>query len=196
MDQTAFFACDDPSAMASYLPVYPPLQPAHGSVQPSPNMGGLVYPVTPTTPHGVFGMDLGISTQQDLLHQGRTGTAIDPYTNAGFVESNYNLMQVYDSSSTQESIKGDPDAPRGVDLRAVPTNIRLSTEQRLPTARRGPFKDNEQRQKTARTRKMGSCIRCRIQRIRVSRSTCRVLVFGRKVVRGELKDEAESTLPL
>lgn len=34
--------------------------------------------------------------------------------------------------------------------------------------RRGPFKDQEARQKTAETRKRGSCIRCRMQRIRVS----------------------------
>ncbi|OAA68489.1 hypothetical protein SPI_00684 [Niveomyces insectorum RCEF 264] len=33
-------------------------------------------------------------------------------------------------------------------------------------ARRGPFKDHVERQKTAQTRKIGSCIRCRMQRIR------------------------------
>lgn len=33
--------------------------------------------------------------------------------------------------------------------------------------RRGPFKDMEKRKETATTRKMGSCIRCRMQRIRV-----------------------------
>jgi len=37
----------------------------------------------------------------------------------------------------------------------------------MPT-RRGPFKDTTAREKTARTRKMGSCIRCKMQRIRVS----------------------------
>jgi hypothetical protein len=37
-------------------------------------------------------------------------------------------------------------------------------------ARRGPFKDSGQRELTARTRKIGSCIRCRMQRIRVSTS--------------------------
>ncbi|KAK4231805.1 hypothetical protein QBC38DRAFT_204776 [Podospora fimiseda] len=42
----------------------------------------------------------------------------------------------------------------------------LRTHTRPPAAKRGPFKDNEQRLKTALTRKMGSCIRCRMQRIR------------------------------
>jgi hypothetical protein len=34
--------------------------------------------------------------------------------------------------------------------------------------KRGPFKDPNLREQTAQTRKMGSCIRCRMQRIRVS----------------------------
>lgn len=41
----------------------------------------------------------------------------------------------------------------------------------LPNQRggkRGPFKDRAAREKTAHTRKIGSCIRCRMQRIRVS----------------------------
>lgn len=41
----------------------------------------------------------------------------------------------------------------------------------LPTQRngkRGPFRDQSLREQTAQTRKMGSCIRCRMQRIRVS----------------------------
>lgn len=38
---------------------------------------------------------------------------------------------------------------------------------RPPAARRGPFKDQADRQKTAQTRIDGCCIRCRMQRIRV-----------------------------
>lgn len=34
--------------------------------------------------------------------------------------------------------------------------------------KRGPFRDQSLREQTAQTRKMGSCIRCRMQRIRVS----------------------------
>lgn len=40
------------------------------------------------------------------------------------------------------------------------------TQKPAPT-RRGPFKDPQARIRTAQTRKMGSCIRCRMQRIRV-----------------------------
>ncbi|RYP55007.1 hypothetical protein DL768_000323 [Monosporascus sp. mg162] len=45
-------------------------------------------------------------------------------------------------------------------LGIVPTN------QRPPQAKRGPFKTDNERQATAETRKIGSCIRCRMQRIR------------------------------
>ena len=37
-----------------------------------------------------------------------------------------------------------------------------------PAARRGPFKNQNDRLRTAQTRRDGSCIRCRMQRIRVS----------------------------
>ncbi|KAJ2907079.1 hypothetical protein MKZ38_008647 [Zalerion maritima] len=37
---------------------------------------------------------------------------------------------------------------------------------RPPSAKRGPFKNNADREKTAQTRRIGSCIRCRMQRIR------------------------------
>ncbi|RYP23053.1 hypothetical protein DL765_001308 [Monosporascus sp. GIB2] len=40
------------------------------------------------------------------------------------------------------------------------------TNQRPPQAKRGPFKTDDERQATAETRKIGSCIRCRMQRIR------------------------------
>ena len=42
------------------------------------------------------------------------------------------------------------------------------TNQRPAQAKRGPFKTTKERQATAETRKIGSCIRCRMQRIRVS----------------------------
>lgn len=41
--------------------------------------------------------------------------------------------------------------------------------QKPPAAKRGPFKSTADRQQTAMTRKNGSCIRCRMQRIRVGR---------------------------
>lgn len=48
--------------------------------------------------------------------------------------------------------------------------------QRRPPARRGPFQDPTQREQTAQTRRIGSCIRCRMQRIRVSRRQPQVIL--------------------
>lgn len=46
-------------------------------------------------------------------------------------------------------------------------DVMLSNPLNRPAARRGPFKNNDDREKTAQTRKIGSCVRCRMQRIRV-----------------------------
>lgn len=40
-----------------------------------------------------------------------------------------------------------------------------------PSTKRGPFKNQEKRQQTAHVRKIGSCIRCRMQRIRCETNT-------------------------
>ncbi|KAJ0100752.1 hypothetical protein J7T55_003960 [Diaporthe amygdali] len=40
-----------------------------------------------------------------------------------------------------------------------------------PTTRRGPFRNQEKRKETAQVRKIGSCIRCRMQRIRCEANT-------------------------
>lgn len=44
--------------------------------------------------------------------------------------------------------------------------------QKPPVAKRGPFSNKQKREQTAETRKIGSCIRCRMQRIRVSVLEC------------------------
>ncbi|KAH8161944.1 hypothetical protein CIB48_g6303, partial [Xylaria polymorpha] len=42
----------------------------------------------------------------------------------------------------------------------------VQPNQRPPPARRGPFRNQHDRERTAETRRIGSCIRCRMQRIR------------------------------
>jgi hypothetical protein len=49
-----------------------------------------------------------------------------------------------------------------------PAVILLQSNQKAPASKRGPFATKEARDETAATRKRGSCIRCRMQRIRVS----------------------------
>lgn len=69
-----------------------------------------------------------------------------------------------------ESFDYFPLVPQGGGLALVLPN------QKPPATKRGPFKDLQKREKTAQVRKIGSCIRCRMQRIRVSRMrTCNIL---------------------
>lgn len=49
------------------------------------------------------------------------------------------------------------------------SDIMTPVQQKPAPTKRGPFKDPQKRIRTAQTRKMGSCIRCRMQRIRVRR---------------------------
>lgn len=71
--------------------------------------------------------------------------------------------------------------------------------QRAPRATRGPFKNNVDREKTARTRKLGSCIRCRMQRIRVSllfRFPCPLSKYGNSGDAPRLKSTNLNPLPV
>lgn len=78
--------------------------------------------------------------------------------------SQYGLPQGYSISSAV-----DAGHDTQLEMQSGAGNLEMVfPNQRAPPAKRGPFKDHVQRQQTAHTRKIGSCIRCRMQRIRVS----------------------------
>lgn len=89
-------------------------------------------------------------------------------------------------------VEGADNAQFGMLTATMPDNMQFgrwhdaSTQQNssnfgilLPDQRgggkRGPFKDAKLREQTAQTRRTGSCIRCRMQRIRVSSQVCRII---------------------
>ncbi len=178
-EQAALFACDDSALMAQYLAGFPPLQPSRVmTMQPPANREEMVYPGPPqarkydSSPEDDrAGTGLGIQAQAHLM-----STPVGPSTMPGpypaqagspsFARHNafvrlpprYSTLQGFD-------VKDDPD---GVDMQGRSTPFDLFSHQKTLPARRGPFKDTDLRARTARTRKMGSCIRCRMQRIRVS----------------------------
>jgi hypothetical protein len=179
---SALFSCDDPALMAQYLSGYPPLQPEPVmGLQPSmmhreemvyPNMSPTAqYPnITNITnrPHGPS--DVGAPPQPYLVDTTTLPAAIpgypaggetSPYDGHGIVvtlPSRFHAMPSFDVASGAESV-GVRDEPAILDF--LPAH-------RTTPVKRGPFKDQDSREKTALTRKMGSCIRCRMQRIRVS----------------------------
>jgi len=65
------------------------------------------------------------------------------------------------------------DTLRNGHLRSVMHQVAASTidmifsDQKPTAAKRGPFRDPQKREETAQRRRIGSCIRCKLQRIRV-----------------------------
>lgn len=175
-DQTALFACDDSGLMAQYLASYPPMQPTRVmSVQPSTSQEEMVYPVTtPVVKYNSNPEDngaatgLGIQAQPHLMNTPiPPGTLQDPYSidtgpNSFGQHNPYVRAPPHYSSLQGFEVKDDPEC---LDRQGRAAAFDIFPPRTLP-ARRGPFKDSGQRELTARTRKIGSCIRCRMQRIR------------------------------
>ncbi|KAK4672441.1 hypothetical protein QC763_0003900 [Podospora pseudopauciseta] len=161
-NQASVLARDDSAAMARY---YPPLQPTRVvGMPPSTTREEMVYPVAPS--------GLG-----DGLHHGPNYTAPGSHCLMGSTIKSEALSVMYGGGvvTTQYGasigelaglqdlyglgLKDDTDRPDGPNFDTYPAH-------RNVPARRGAFKDQELRAKTAQTRKMGSCIRCKMQRIR------------------------------
>lgn len=178
-DPTGLFACDDPALVNQYLSNYPPLQPAQVTeTQPAPGKEEMVYPDTsPLTKYdGVSDSPPGLGppviqsqpymTTSPLHTSPMSGT----YPAVGEPSSYQDHKAFMNPLSTLHSRPGF-DVKEGGSLGAqegISAVLDFFPPQRTLPAKRGPFKDQDQREKTARTRKIGSCIRCRMQRIRVS----------------------------
>ncbi|KAH8910665.1 hypothetical protein BR93DRAFT_934273 [Coniochaeta sp. PMI_546] len=181
-DQTVLFACDDPSMVAQYLHNFPPLQPSRIlGVQPSTSGEEMLYPEDPSrsqylnNPEPSHVTGLGIQSPGQLteplstnnvttaaLTSSVTSPPLARQTTYGDMSGRYDMLHGYGESDSM--------IPAGSDaLQAQARSnfgVVYNPHQRTPSARRGPFKDHEKREKTAHTRRIGSCIRCRMQRIR------------------------------
>ncbi|KAL2270893.1 hypothetical protein VTJ83DRAFT_264 [Remersonia thermophila] len=169
------FVCDDPTLVAQYMSEYPPLQPERVmSFQPVIGREAMVYPdvaaskteAAAGSPHGVLQLPpyLGETSAQGGIVPGpyAAGSEPQPYDGHGTVVTlsshfpqpgGFGLMPGTEAAGTRE------ESAASASLDYTPTH-------KTTPAKRGPFKDQDSREKTALTRKMGSCIRCRMQRIR------------------------------
>ncbi|KAI0022285.1 hypothetical protein F4780DRAFT_769901 [Xylariomycetidae sp. FL0641] len=175
-DSPDVFTCDNAGAPVPMMPNYPALQPSQPmAIQPTSSGEGMVYPDGVTSHHGYL---VQHQPQPPEIQHGCKTTITTPTTASGNQASNQVMgAQMYNTSPSEGP--GDPrgqyDAVKGVlaseklgpqiagqahDLDIVHAN------QRPPPARRGPFRSSDDREKTAETRRIGSCIRCRMQRIR------------------------------
>lgn len=81
------------------------------------------------------------------------------------------------ATKTTTTRVSDPDVQNRVTQPERKTNFDILPHNQRG-GKRGPFRDPSLREQTAQTRRMGSCIRCRMQRIRVSALT---ISRGRRV---------------
>lgn len=188
---TDLFACDDPSVVAQYLQ-YTPLQPTRTilGVQPSTIAEEMLYPETPSrsqclsSPEGLLGTGFGLQGHDELAESRDSNTGMVSALATTATPPPLSHRTTYgDAPAHYDTVHGraDPDSllTGGPEVLEMPARsdfgVVYNPHQRTPSARRGPFKDHEKREKTAHTRRIGSCIRCRMQRIRVSLSRTRSL---------------------
>lgn len=116
------------------------------------------FPISPT---------FNLVADSNYSHPGTTNPQMNSYGPQGMEgyqpPSQYVASRGYISPEASHSGTFDyfPLVPQGSDLALMPRH------DKPPPTRRGPFKDLQKREKTAQVRKIGSCIRCRMQRIRV-----------------------------
>lgn len=166
---TTFFKAErsDTDYRAPDFPAHLPfdqigLKPEEGSTfkteRADQNFGTTDFPTSPTFHH---------VADSSYSHPGMPNLQMSSYAPQG-VEgyqppSQYVTSRGYISPEAGHSGSFDyfPLVPQGSDLALGQRN------DKPPPTKRGPFKDLQKREKTAQVRKIGSCIRCRMQRIRV-----------------------------
>lgn len=107
-----------------------------------------------------------VATDYEVV--GETGPKAGSYHDHDLVR--YSAPHMYPTShdyGPQETVGAEHAGFFQLDSHGNPMDLVISP-QKPPATRRGPFKDQSKRAKTAQVRKIGSCIRCRMQRIRVS----------------------------
>lgn len=188
--QTGLFDMEDPTS-ANQLQNYPPLQPGnHFGNQPTTSPENMVYPSldadqgylkSEASPVFLKSEGVGQGFRGSEFQSGPTpmqpGEAECAYAGVPRVEDNsymrhslnYQLPPryrvphgyVHADGLGSEHLDHCQVVSQGNGLEVVLPN------HKPPSTKRGPFKNQEKRQQTAHVRKIGSCIRCRMQRIRV-----------------------------
>lgn len=174
-DHTNGFASSNgPSTAPPMMPNYPILQPNRPMIiQPSTSGEGMIYP-EPLPNQQYF-------SQSNLPH-GLPHGLPNSMPNHAMGNHNYGVSLPIQSGAAEEASPQEMDGIRGVNkLRELDI---VQPNQRPPPVRRGPFKSNHVREQTAETRRIGSCIRCRMQRIRVSNPRPHFPVHSQSSVHG------------
>ncbi|KAK7907869.1 hypothetical protein PG985_015172 [Apiospora marii] len=153
----------NPAHLMSNYPTLQPTQPT--SVQPSTRREGMVYPVKSSLED--FPVPASAPAPAPaVLASSQENTAPDrgdaQYPSTSRFERHESDASQYPSSTSLSSPVDEKSFPRP---ESHSVSI-MTSYQKAPVSKRGPFKNNEVREQTAETRRIGSCIRCRMQRIR------------------------------
>ncbi|KAI0460195.1 hypothetical protein F5B21DRAFT_522309 [Xylaria acuta] len=124
-------------------------------VQPTTSREGMVYP-GPVPSQG-YPVQPGMQSSSPISPDNQT-TSIQLFTTS--YEGQEGAKAQYSTNRSHSHAEVDGRRVNMRELDFVPSN------QRPPPARRGPFRNQHDRERTAETRRIGSCIRCRMQRIR------------------------------
>ncbi|KAI1329626.1 hypothetical protein F5Y16DRAFT_91178 [Xylariaceae sp. FL0255] len=160
-DQSNVFSCGDSAVAWQTFQNYPSLQTDRSITQPMTSHEEMVYP-EPVPIQG-YAEQCDVHSSSSSSASSQVGGAT-PYSTLAQGPSGgmrrYSAIQ--SRSQAQMSIEDNehpvPRSPGDLDI--------VQPNQRPPPSKRGPFKDPRDREKTAETRRIGSCIRCRMQRIR------------------------------
>ncbi|KAI0863093.1 hypothetical protein F4860DRAFT_502226 [Xylaria cubensis] len=125
------------------------------TVQPTTSREGMVYP-GPVPSQG-YTVQPGMQSSSPVSPGNQT-TGVPDFTPSSYEAQVESKAQYSTHRPPHAEVDGRRVNTRELDF--VPPN------QRPPPARRGPFRNQHDRERTAETRRIGSCIRCRMQRIR------------------------------
>ncbi|ORY65861.1 uncharacterized protein BCR38DRAFT_483535 [Pseudomassariella vexata] len=156
-EQVDVFSYDDSPVASQFVSGFPVLQPGQPmTVQPSTRNEGMVYP--DTSPRHKY---VGQADVQDYSVANHVRNSYD----AGHPQYEGPPRHVPGYRANSGVLSPGGDRAR---MMAQSRNLDMvqSHQRNQPPSKRGPFKSNVEREQTAETRKIGSCIRCRMQRIR------------------------------
>ncbi len=154
------FASDSPIVTQQMFPNYTVLQPDRSmAIQPTTSREGMVYP-GPVSSQGYSEQPVLQPSSPISPNNHMTGVPAFTSPSLGGAEGprrQYSNTQAY----VHTEVDRNPMHAQTREIDFVPSS------QKPPPARRGPFRNQHDRERTAETRRIGSCIRCRMQRIRV-----------------------------
>lgn len=178
---------DDATQSTRYLPTYPSLQPAQSAVTQPGDGEQLAYANPPLPEYysetqlpGSLPLGSDAARPTPFMEEQAMSAAVvssAPFSDTMSLHrsaneldrgaSRYGMVPEYGGRASAMVGNGSDPAMLYQDSRY---DVMVSNPMNRPAARRGPFKNNDDREKTAQTRKIGSCVRCRMQRIRVGTS--------------------------